>query len=32
VVVARSRVSGPVGEYGGQSGVSWNIFEWSVSG
>ncbi len=32
VVVARSRVSGPVGEFGGQSGVSWNIFEWSVSG
>jgi len=32
VVVARSRVTGRVGEYAGQSGVSWNIFEWGVSG
>jgi len=32
VVVARSRVRGPIGEFGGQSGVSWNIFEWDVGG
>lgn len=30
VIIARSRVKGPVGEYGAQSGVSWNIFEWEV--
>jgi len=30
VLIARSRVKGPIGEYGGQSGMSWNIFEWEV--
>ena len=30
VLVARNRVKGPIGEYGGKSGMSWNIFEWEV--
>ena len=32
VVVAKNRLSGPVGPGLNQAGVTWNIFEWEVSG
>jgi len=31
VLVARNRLKGPVGHYGPQTGVTWNIHEWEVS-
>jgi len=31
VILASSRVKGPVGNYGPQVGVAWNIFEWEVT-
>lgn len=31
MLVARSRLKGPVGEYAGQTGITWNIFEWQVT-
>jgi hypothetical protein len=32
VILARHRVKGPVGNFGPQQGISWNIFEWEISG
>ncbi|HEY3116090.1 MAG TPA: peptide ABC transporter substrate-binding protein [Chloroflexota bacterium] len=31
VIVARSNVKGPVGNYGPQQGITWNVFEWEVN-
>jgi peptide/nickel transport system substrate-binding protein len=31
VLIARSRLKGPVGEVAEKSGMSWNIFEWEVT-
>ncbi|MBM2813005.1 MAG: hypothetical protein HW416_3764 [Chloroflexi bacterium] len=31
VLIARSRLKGPVGETAEKSGMSWNIFEWEVT-
>jgi hypothetical protein len=31
VILAKNKVKGPVGNYGPQQGISWNIYEWSVS-
>lgn len=31
VILARSNVRGPVGNYGPQIGVTWNIFEWEAT-
>ena len=31
IVLARTRLSGPAGEYAGQMGLTWNIFEWAVA-
>jgi peptide/nickel transport system substrate-binding protein len=31
VLVARNRLKGPIGHYGPQTGVTWNVHEWEVS-
>jgi ABC-type transport system substrate-binding protein len=31
VIVARNNVRGPVGNFGAQQGITWNIHEWEVS-
>jgi hypothetical protein len=31
VLAARNRLKGPVGHYGPQTGVTWNIHEWEVA-
>jgi peptide/nickel transport system substrate-binding protein len=31
VIIARNRVKGPVGNYGPQEGITWNIYEWEVT-
>lgn len=30
VILAKHRLKGPVGNYWGQSGITWNVFEWEV--
>jgi peptide/nickel transport system substrate-binding protein len=30
VILAKNSVKGPVGNYGPQQGVSWNVFEWEI--
>lgn len=30
VILARNNVRGPVGNYGPQQGISWNVFEWEL--
>ena len=30
VILARNRVKGPVGNYGPQEGITWNVHEWEV--
>jgi peptide/nickel transport system substrate-binding protein len=32
VLAAKSRLTGPIGPGLGQAGITWNIFEWAVSG
>jgi len=31
VLLAKTRVKGPLGEFGDQTGVTWNIFEWEIA-
>ena len=31
VILARNKVKGPIGNYGPQEGITWNIFEWEVT-
>jgi hypothetical protein len=31
VILARKSVAGPVGNYGPQEGITWNVHEWEVS-
>jgi len=31
VILARNRVKGPIGNYGPQEGMTWNIHEWEVT-
>ena len=31
VILAKHRVKGPVGNFGPQIGITWNIFEWEVA-
>jgi peptide/nickel transport system substrate-binding protein len=31
VILAKNKVKGPVGNYGPQQGITWNIYDWSVS-
>ena len=31
VILAKNNVSGPIGNYGPQQGISWNIYEWEVT-
>jgi hypothetical protein len=31
VILASNRVKGPVGNYGPQVGVTWNVHEWEVT-
>lgn len=31
IILAKHRVKGPMGNYGPQIGVTWNIFEWEVT-
>jgi ABC-type transport system substrate-binding protein len=31
VIVARNNVKGPVGNYGPQQGITWNVFDWETS-
>ncbi|MBM2809963.1 MAG: hypothetical protein HW416_722 [Chloroflexi bacterium] len=31
VIVAKNSVKGPVGNYGPQQGMTWNVFEWEVT-
>jgi ABC-type transport system substrate-binding protein len=32
VLAARNRLKGPVGNYGPQIGVTWNVHEWELTG
>ena len=32
IILAKNRVRGPVGNYGAQQGITWNVFEWEVAG
>jgi hypothetical protein len=32
VLLATKNVKGPIGEYGAQQGVTWNIFQWELVG
>jgi peptide/nickel transport system substrate-binding protein len=32
VLLARSRLKGPVGNFGPEPGVTWNVFEWEIVG
>ena len=31
VILARNRLKGPVGNYGPQEGMTWNVGEWEVA-
>ena len=31
VILAKHRLKGPIGNYGAQSGITWNVFEWEVT-
>jgi ABC-type transport system substrate-binding protein len=31
VILAKHKVKGPIGNYGPQQGISWNIYEWEIA-
>jgi hypothetical protein len=31
VILAKNNVRGPIGNYGPQQGISWNIFAWEIA-